>query len=96
MTPTNADELLLRIAELHAGIRKSIHDINNPLGVIRMAAYYLKTVQADAEKREHYCTVINDSIDKLEADLKRLRALANPLPGEKLPGLPPETKPEGL
>ena len=95
MTSPNADELLLRIAELQAGIRKGIHDINNPLGVIRMAAYYLKTVQADTEKREHYCTVINESIDKLEADLKRLRALANPLPGERPPAPRPETKPEG-
>lgn len=95
MTTPNSDDLILRIAELQAGIRKSIHDINNPLGVIRMAAYYLKTVQSDKEKREHYCTVINESIDKLDADLKRLRALAEPLPGEKPPASLLNSKPEG-
>jgi nitrogen-specific signal transduction histidine kinase len=57
-------------------IRMLTHDISSPLGVLRMAVYYLQTGNPDAEKRAHYYTLIAQSIDKVDGYLKSLRRLA--------------------
>ena len=74
---------MLQIETLRAGIREVTHGLNNPLGVIRMAAYFLENSETDDEKRAHYFKVINESLDKVEENLKQLKALreniSNPL-----------------
>jgi nitrogen-specific signal transduction histidine kinase len=64
-----------QVENLRSGIREVAHEINNPLGVVRMAAYFLESTNPDQEKKAHYLKVINDSLDKIEASLKRLRLL---------------------
>ena len=57
-------------------IRMICHDLSNPLGILRMAVYFLQSSQGDPEKRAHYYTMMNESLDKMEGHLKRLRAMA--------------------
>jgi nitrogen-specific signal transduction histidine kinase len=64
------------IDRLRTGIRDIAHDISNPLGVLRMAAYYLQTAHPDNEKREQYYKIIGDTVGRVEDGLRKLRALA--------------------
>jgi nitrogen-specific signal transduction histidine kinase len=69
------EEIEAYILELKSGIREIAHEINNPLGVLRMATYLMETTNPDEQKRKHYVALMNTSIDKIETGLKRLRAL---------------------
>ncbi|MBI5473453.1 MAG: hypothetical protein HY961_14005 [Ignavibacteriae bacterium] len=73
-------ELQEQISKLKIGIREIAHEINNPLGVLRMAAYLMDTSNPDEAKRKHYLNLINTSIDRIESGLKKLRALREGLP----------------
>lgn len=85
-TTNEMEELELQIKNLKSGIREISHDINNPLGVVRMAAYFLQSPNLDTEKRAQYFKAINDGINKIEANLKRLRSLReDPLTGLDAP-----------
>jgi nitrogen-specific signal transduction histidine kinase len=64
------------IDELRSGIRQICHDLSNPIGILRMAVYYLQTSQVTPEKRTHYFATMTETLDKLENHLKRLRAMA--------------------
>ena len=78
MTSTNQSELAelqTQIANFKSGIREIAHEINNPLGVLRMAAYLMEMTNPDEEKRKHYVNLINTSVDKIEIGLKRLKTL---------------------
>ena len=77
---TPESELLEQISQIKAGIREIAHEINNPLGVLRMAAYLMDTSNPDEAKRKHYLNLINTSIDRIETGLKKLRALRENLP----------------
>jgi nitrogen-specific signal transduction histidine kinase len=68
-------DLQTQVANLKAGIREVAHEINNPLGVMRMAVYMMQTYKGDQAKQEHYIELLNASIERVEAGLKRLRAL---------------------
>lgn len=65
-----------RIDALNKGIREIAHDLSNPLGILRMAIYYLETGAPDDEKRNHYYKMMGQTLDKIETGLRRLRALA--------------------
>lgn len=70
-----SDNIQEEINKLRAGIREIAHEINNPLGVLRMAAYLMETTNPDEAKRKHYVGLINASVDRIEQGLKQLRAL---------------------
>jgi signal transduction histidine kinase len=57
-------------------IRQICHDLSNPLGILRMALYVLQSSKADPEKRAHYFAMMNESLDKMEGHLKKLRTIA--------------------
>ena len=61
---------------MRSDIRQICHDLSNPLGILRMAVYFLQSSQGDPEKRAHYYTIMNESLDRMEGHLKRLRAMA--------------------
>jgi nitrogen-specific signal transduction histidine kinase len=67
-------ELETQVANFKTGIKEIAHEMNNTLGVLRTAMYLLEA-NNDAEKQKRYLSMVNTGIDRLEADLKRLRAL---------------------
>lgn len=63
------------LENLKAGIREVAHEINNPLGIIRMAVYFLQTTNPSGDKREHYFKVIEEGLGRIEQSLQELKAL---------------------
>lgn len=63
------------VEKLKLDIRAVLHDVTNPLGVVRMATYYLQTANPDDAKRAHYYGLLAHSLDRIDAQLKRLRDL---------------------
>ena len=86
MSPDQTDPREKQIADLHAGIRQIAHDLSNPLGILRMAVYFLQSTKAEGDKREQYLTMMNETIDRVEQQLKRLRALTEPQADGDSPG----------
>ena len=68
-----------KVRELDSQLRELVHEINNPLGIIRMATYFLENSRVDESKRLQYYRAINENIDKVEDVLKRLRELRETL-----------------
>jgi len=89
MTPEH-DDHLRQLNDLKATIRNVVHDVSNPLGVLRMSAYYLQNGGPDKEKEAHYFGVMAESIEKIAAGLAVLRDL-----GDELPGGTPSRAPAG-
>lgn len=85
-------DLRLEVEALKKSIREIAHDISNPLGVMRMAVYYLETARPDEDKREHYYQVMGQTLDKIETSLKRLRSLSLP-PDAGQDLMPPDSSP---
>jgi nitrogen-specific signal transduction histidine kinase len=85
----SAEEVQLQLDNLRGAIREIAHEINNPLGVLRMATYFLESADAGPEKKAEYFKVMSESIDKIEENLNRLRAVREN-PGLKLSDLPPK------
>jgi nitrogen-specific signal transduction histidine kinase len=82
----DADELSSQLDNLKSGIREIAHEINNPLGIIRMAIYFLQTTNPVGEKREHYFKVIEEGLGRIEQSLQNLKALREgPSTGVHLP-----------
>ena len=85
----SAEEVQLQLDNLRGAIREIAHEINNPLGVLRMATYFLESADSGPEKKAEYFKVISESIDKIEENLNRLRAVREN-PSLKLSDLPPK------
>ena len=81
------DELRQELQNLKADIRTIVHDIGNPLGVIRMTAFYLQKGVVEKEKQGEFLTMITDNIEKIAAGLTRLRDMSDDSPR----GAPPLT-----
>ncbi len=84
MKPEETEDPQARIDSLNKHIREIAHDLSNPLGILRMAIYYLETGEPDEQKRAHYYKMMGQTLDKIETGLRRLRALAVP-PGSNGP-----------
>ena len=70
------EALLAYIEETRKSLRKITHDLSNPLGIVRMAVYFMQTVKPDEEKRNEYLATVNEAIDRLDDHVKSLRDLA--------------------
>jgi nitrogen-specific signal transduction histidine kinase len=90
MTEKEIADLQAQIDGMKVGIREIAHDLSTPLGVIRMAAYYLQVAQPEKDKRDHYFKLMNDTVDKMEVGLKRLRSLVDQPATEFRAGETPE------
>ncbi len=75
------------LEEMKQKLRKIAHDMSNPVGILRMAVYYLETAKPDAEKTLQYYTMMNQNIDKIEALIRQLRVIAG---SPSAQGPPPE------
>jgi len=85
------DELRRELQDLKEGIRTAVHDIGNPLGVIRMTAFYLQKGVPENEKQVLYLKMISDNIEKIAAGLNVLRDMSDDSPR----GAPPLTDDPG-
>lgn len=68
-------DLQTQVNNLKAGIREVAHEINNPLGVMRMALFMIQSNKDDKAKQQYYLELLNVSLERIEDGLKRLRAL---------------------
>lgn len=91
MPSEDPEDLERELNALRTGMRQIAHDMSSPLGVLRMVAYYLQANQPDQEKREHYFKVISQNVERIEANLDRLRALTDS-PPFGFPAQPPPDK----
>ena len=73
--PQQSGNVVEQFENLKVGIRDVTHEINNPLGIIRMALYFLQTTNPEGEKREHYFKVMEDGLERIEQALQRLKML---------------------
>ena len=71
-------EITPQIEAIRRGIRTITHELSSPLGVLRMTTHYLRTQNVPPEKRDHYLQLLNDTVNRLEDGLHRMRALADP------------------
>jgi nitrogen-specific signal transduction histidine kinase len=97
MTAKEQADPQVQLDKLKIGIREIAHDISNPLGVLRMAAYYLQHGEPEKEKQIHYYGVISNTVEKVEAGLNKLRALGeNPMMDIRAdaPPVAPKKRPE--
>jgi nitrogen-specific signal transduction histidine kinase len=78
--------LLLFIDAEHKAIRALAHDVASPIGILRLAMHVLHTMKPDEEKREQYYETMSQAVDRLEDQIRRMRALTEVPPG----GTPPD------
>jgi nitrogen-specific signal transduction histidine kinase len=77
-----------QLENLKTGVREISHEINNPLGIIRMAVYFLQSTNPVGEKREHYFKVIDEGLERIELSLQHLKSL------RENPSTKPESNPQ--
>lgn len=77
MTSREEEDLRLQLQQLRIKIREIAHDVSNPLGVIRMAVYYLQNGKPDKDKQDHYFKVIGETVERVADGLAKLRALSD-------------------
>jgi nitrogen-specific signal transduction histidine kinase len=65
---------------IRASLREIAHEINNPLGVLRMTAYFLDRGDVPSAKLVEYAGLINQSLDRIENGMKRLNDLRRGIP----------------
>jgi nitrogen-specific signal transduction histidine kinase len=70
-----SSDLAGQLENLRIGIREVAHEINNPLGIIRMAVYFLQTTNPEGEKREHYFRIVEEGLQRIEHNLQLLKSL---------------------
>lgn len=78
-----------QLENLKNGIREVSHEINNPLGIIRMAVYFLQTSNPTEEKKTEYFRVIDEGFERIEQSLQQLKLLREH-PSSFSPKFPPK------
>mgnify|MGYP003382535693 CR=1 FL=1 len=73
------EALLAFIADEHRSIRTIAHDVASPIGILRLAMHVLQSMKPDDAKREQYYETMVLAIDKLESQIRRMRAITEPL-----------------
>lgn len=73
--------LLEFIAEEHRSVRAIAHDIASPIGILRLAMHVLRTMNPDSSKRDQYYETMSQAIDRLEEQIRAMRALTEVPPG---------------
>ena len=80
------EELLQFIAAEHKAIRTLAHDVASPIGILRLAMHVLRTMKPDEAKRDQYYETMSQAVDRLEDQIRRMRALTEVPPS----GTPPD------
>jgi len=67
---------LKRVCEMLAAV---MHDINNPLSVIRLALYHLANPDLPKSKRETFLKFLVENVDRVDSHMKDLRTIRRQL-----------------
>ncbi len=67
------DTIRNNLAALNTSLTSITHDINNPLGVIRLAIFQLQNQNLTEENKNKYIKMVNDNLDKIEVQISNIR-----------------------
>lgn len=69
------DSIRVKIMSINSVLAHITHEINNPLGVIRLALFQLQTKSKPDESIAKYFKMITDNVNKLEEQIQALRSV---------------------
>lgn len=78
------DVLHRRLHTIGDSLRFIIHEINNPLSVIRLAMYHLENPELSRTKRETFFKLLLQNIEKVDARIRDLYTVRRQLGGEAI------------
>jgi len=78
------DVLRNRVRNINKSLANLMHDINNPLSVVRLAVYHLEKTDIPEDKKETFLRLLVNNLDKLDAHLKELTVIRRQLNGGTL------------
>lgn len=68
------DSIRVKIMSINSVLAHITHEINNPLGVIRLALFQLQSKSKPDESTAKYFKMITDNVNKLEEQIQALRS----------------------
>lgn len=68
------DSIRVKIMSINSVLAHITHEINNPLGVIRLALFQLQSKSKPDDNTAKYFKMITDNVNKLEEQIQALRA----------------------
>lgn len=71
---TEFDNLQEQLQDINEFLSTLTHEINNPLGVIKLALYHLENPTLPVEKRETFFQLLAENVEKIETEITKLRA----------------------
>jgi len=77
------DALHQRVTTAHENLSVLIHDITNPLSVLRLALYHLNNPNISNERKDVFLKLLVDNIERLDTQMKALRIIRHQLHGKK-------------
>jgi signal transduction histidine kinase len=77
------DCIYKRLRHTNESLANLMHEINNPLSVIRLTMYHLEDPAIPREKKEMFFKLLVSSLEKIDIYMKELRAIRRQLNGEK-------------
>jgi len=79
------DVLYHRLKATNDSLASLMHEINNPLSVIRLAMYHLEDPNLPVGKKETFLKILLGSLEKIDIHMKELRSIRRQLNFEKAP-----------
>ncbi len=77
------DYLRDRLSAIKRSLSTLMHDLNNPLSVIRLAVYHLENTKPTKSRRDLYHSLMIENVEKIEEKLKELYHIRRLLTIEK-------------
>lgn len=76
------DVLHRRLKRISETLASLVHDINNPLSIIRIAMYHLDNPNLPLEKKDTFLKMLINNIERLDTQMKELRIIRRQLNGD--------------
>jgi len=75
------DELHHQLRNVNSSLATFVHEINNPLSVIRLALYHLEKRELSKQKRETFFKLLLESLERIDGQMKDLSSIRRQLSG---------------
>ncbi|MBA4312032.1 MAG: hypothetical protein C0417_05330 [Chlorobiaceae bacterium] len=79
------DALNDRLRKINESLASFMHDMNNPISVIRLAMYHLDNPELPHDKRETFLKILVTNVEKLDIHMQDLRNIRRQLSNKKSP-----------